>query len=163
MRWEVPDLPTPEAAILLRFGDEHRETAVELPLRFSIVPSPAGLAVGSGALALARRSMAPGEPALPGQDGVVAWVEGSRRGDSVRPVVAAEAPGKVRSAFEPSWTHREVSEAAPNPLPSSSNGRAPAKGWDAEPPAGRGASLARAGTAPSLSSDILLLIQRQNE
>jgi len=161
VRWQVPDLPTPDASILLRFGDEHRETAVEIPVRFSIAASP--VSSDPGTLPLARRVSASGEPALPGRAGVVAWVEGSRRGGSLRQVVAVEASGGMRTGFERVWTHREVSETAANPLPSGSVGRAPAKSWDAEPPAGGRASLARAGTAPPLSFDILLLIQRQNE
>ena len=110
-----------------------------------------------------RPVLAQVQPALPGRAGVVAWVEGSRRGGSLRQVVAAEATGGMRTGFERVWTHREVSETAANPLPSGSVGRAPAKGWGSELPAGRRASLARAGTAPPLSFDILLLIQRQNE
>lgn len=161
VRWQVPDLPTPNASILLRFGNEQRETAVELPSRFSIAAPP--IPSDPGTLLLVRQVAAPGEAALPGQAGVVAWVEGSRRGGSLRQVVAVESTGGMRTGFEQVWRHREVSETAANPLPSGSVGRAPAKGWDSELPAGRRASLARAGTAPPLSSDILLLIQRQNE
>jgi hypothetical protein len=157
VRWQVPDLPTANASLLLRFGDEHRETAVELPIRFSIAPSPI-----LADEALTRRAAAPGEPALRGQAGVVAWVEGSRRGGSLRQVVALDASGGMRTGFVAAWTHREVSEAPSQPRPSGSEDRAAAPGWGAELPAGR-SSLARAGTSPSLPSDILLLIQRQNE
>lgn len=163
IRWQVPDLPTPEAAILLRFGDEHRETAIELPMRFSIAPPPAGLPSRPGALSLARRVAAPGEAAFPGQAGVIAWAEGSRRGGSLRQVVATEPSSRMQAGFAPAWTHREVSETPADPLPSGSAGQAPAKGWGGEPPNGRQASLARAGTAPPPPFDILLLIQRQNE
>jgi hypothetical protein len=41
VRWQVPPIPTRDARILLRFGDERRETAVELPERFAIAASPA--------------------------------------------------------------------------------------------------------------------------
>jgi hypothetical protein len=162
VRWQVPDLPTPRAAILLRFGDEHRETAVELPVRFAILASTVPSA-DQGALALARRVMALGETALPGQAGVVAWVEGSRRGGSARQVVAAEPLDGIRTGFEPRAAHAVVAEAVSEPLPSGAPGRGPAKNAGSEPPAGRRAALARAGTAPSLPSNILLLIQRQNE
>jgi hypothetical protein len=162
VRWEVPDLPTPQAAILLRFGDERRETAVELPVRFAIVASSVPSAE-QDVLALARRVRAPGEPALPGQAGVVAWVEGSRRGGSARQVVAAEPLDGIRAGFEPRMAHAAVAEAASEPLPSGALGRVPAKNASFTFPAGRRAALARAGTAPSLPSNILLLIQRQNE
>lgn len=162
IRWQVPDLPTPQAAILLRFGNEHRETPVELPVRFAIVASPVPSAA-QGALALARRVRAPGEPALPGRSGVVAWIEGSRRGGSARQVVAAEPLGGLRAGFEPPPAHRLVAEAASDPLPSGAPGRLPAKDAGSELPAGRRSTLAKAGSAPSLPSNILLLIQRQNE
>ncbi len=41
-RWQVPPLPTPHARILLRFGDERKETSVLVPRRFAIVAAPAG-------------------------------------------------------------------------------------------------------------------------
>src|SRR5262245_26910998 len=36
VRWQVPGIPTSQARLLLRFGDEHREAYLELPQRFSI-------------------------------------------------------------------------------------------------------------------------------
>ena len=160
--WQVPDLPTPHASILLRFGDEHRETAVELPVRFSIAAPPVPSSWWS-ALALARRVAAPGEPALPGRAGVVSWIEGSRRGGSQVQVVAAEPLAGLQPGFDPVRAHREVSETVSEPLPTGSPlARAPAKGPGAEPPVRRGASRA-AARIPEPPFDILLLIQRQNE
>jgi hypothetical protein len=89
--WEVPAAPTRDARLLLRFGDERREMVFELPQRFAIT----GPAVPGAGLLPARLSFARGEPALPegaGDGGVVAWVEGTRRGGSARPVVAVEPP-----------------------------------------------------------------------
>jgi len=157
VRWQVPGVPTSEARLLLRFGDERREIYRELPHRFAIAASP-----GTGwALTLASVAAAPGEPALPGQPGVVAWVEGSRRGGSLRQRVAPERPG-VRGSLNASETPAAVAVLAapasrvqpPMPVRRSPGG--------AEPPA-RGASLA--GLAPRLllASDILLLTRRQNE
>src|SRR6185295_7742549 len=157
VRWQVPGVPTSEARLLLRFGDERREIYRELPHRFAIAASP-----GTGwALTLASVAAAPGEPALPGQPGVVAWVEGSRRGGSLRQRVAPERPG-VRGSLNASETPAAVAVLAapasrvqpPVPVRRSPGG--------AEPPA-RGASLA--GLAPRLllASDILLLTRRQNE
>jgi hypothetical protein len=94
--WEVPALPTRDARLLLRFGDERRELAVLLPHRFEITLAPgaaSGLLDRTGP-ALERASR-PGEPALPGQAGVVVWAEGPRQGGSVRTVVAL-SPAWVR-------------------------------------------------------------------
>ncbi len=88
VRWRVPGLPTADARLLLRLGDEqHRETAFELPHRFSIAPAPAP-GMEPPPFVLATVAAAKGEPALPGQAGVVAWVEGSRRGGAWRQKVA---------------------------------------------------------------------------
>jgi hypothetical protein len=88
----VPETPTHDARLLLRFGDERQETACELPHRFSISAPPDRRLD----LAPARVAFARGEPALPGQAGVVAWVEGTRRGGSARRVVST-APPAARS------------------------------------------------------------------
>jgi hypothetical protein len=159
VRFQVPPIPTPDARVLLRFGDERHETAVELPGRFAIAASPAL----ESAFTFSRRALSPGEPALPGHAGVVAWVEGSRRGGGLRQVVA-EAPPSLRERLAPPETHGEAavlvsgpaSPRSPGPLPEDRAGAAP-------PPGGRRTAFARSGTSPPRSSDILLLIQRQNE
>ncbi len=158
VRFQVPPIPTPDARILLRFGDERHETAIELPGRLAIASSP----VLESGFILSRRALSPGEPALQGQAGVVAWVEGSRRGGGLRQVVA-EAPPGLRERLAPPETRGEaavlvsnsVSPRSPAPLPADRAGAAPA--------AGRRTALTRSGTSPPRSSDILLLIQRQNE
>src|SRR3954469_24161343 len=71
IRFQVPPIPTADARILLRFGDERREAVVELPERFAITVSP----VAPPVLERPRRAFTAGEPALPGHAGVVAWVE----------------------------------------------------------------------------------------
>ena len=156
IHWLVPSFPTADARILLRFGDERREIAVELPQRFSIVPSV------EKTFLLARSALAPGEPAFPGRAGVVAWVEGSRRGGSLRQVVAAEGPG-LRARLQPPASHpaAAVLEAEQEPLQSPNS--LPGNGTAAALPGSRRAALSPSGSGPFLSSDILLLIQRQNE
>jgi len=169
VRWQVPPFPTEDARILLRFGDERRETAVELPQRFSItssitstVASPARFPLLEKTFTLARLAMGPGEPALPGHSGVVAWVEGSRRGGSLRQVVAAESLG-FRARFAPPLTHGEVAVLASEPDPPQPPETLPVHGAARIPPDGGRAALPRSGAGPSLAFDILLLIQRQNE
>lgn len=106
IRWQVPPFPGQDARILLRFGDEqHPETAVELPTRFSIAESPGGLPFS------ASRSATRGEPALPGHAGVVAWVEGSRRGGALRQRLAEE-PTVLKPGFSPPSIQAEAVEAS---------------------------------------------------
>jgi hypothetical protein len=159
VRWQVPAIPTADARLLLRFGDEREEeTSIVLPQRFSIVSSPAAAEAG---FTLARVAPARGEPALPGHAGVVAWVEGSRRGGEMRQVVAAERPD-VRARLSLPETHAEAAVLAagqaPLPIPRLIRG-----GSAQAPPANRGSPLAEPGEVPPHASDILLLIQRQNE
>ena len=97
--FRVPDFPTREARILLRFGDERREVGMETPQRFAIAPA-----------AILARSLPPrsrvhvlsrGEHAKDGDAGVVVWVEGSRSGEGLREVVVWEPDAgmhKVRPA-----------------------------------------------------------------
>jgi hypothetical protein len=156
IRFQVPSVPTADARILLRFGDERRETAVELPERFAIEASPVQTFL------LIHQAATAGEPALPGQTGVVAWVEGSRRGGSLRQMVAPETSGLFARLAPPAAQDGAavlVSEPeSPRPLDTMA-----ADGTAAAPPAGNRSVLVRAGTGPALSSDILLLTQRQNE
>ena len=156
--WQVPATPTGDARLLLRFGDEHQETACELPQRFAIA-APSGRRLD---LAPARLALTRGEPALPGQPGVVAWVEGTRHGGSARPVVAAEPPAAApgRSMAE-SGGETAVCEAAGGP------GFDPAAAVDAAGPvslsAPHRASPAPERTDPAAPVPILLQSQRRNE
>jgi hypothetical protein len=158
VRWQVPTIPTDDARLLLRFGDERHETSVELPQRFAIAEASwAAPLFGGGA----RLAALPGEPALPGRPGVVAWVEGSRQGGALHAVVAAPPPSLEDTVHTPAAAHSEAavlgSETSPSgPAPASAN-------KDATPPLQRRSPRA-AGEQSSLPSpDILLLTQRQNE
>ncbi|HEY3569977.1 MAG TPA: hypothetical protein VGP73_18730 [Thermoanaerobaculia bacterium] len=156
VQWRVPDVATESARLLLRFGDERRETELELPHRFAIVPAPVPPPVAG--LALARVAPSRGEPARSGHAGVVSWMEGSRRGGSLRPVVAAVQPG-FRERIAPPESHTQpallASGHSPLPLPR------PVRGGLAQAPPPRRHTPHTA--SPLASSDILLLIQRQNE
>jgi len=156
VRWQVPGIPTSEARLLLRFGDEREEIFLELPQRFAIAPAPEM----RWAFALASVAPAAGEPALPGHAGVVAWVEGSRRGGSLRQRVAPQRPG-LRSALSPPELRPETAllvRDAPLPQPAAafrSTGRRTASD--------QGSLLRGPAKHRPRSSDILLLTQRQNE
>jgi len=161
IRWQVPPFPARDARILLRFGNEHQETPVEVPAGFSIAASPSTLPGLEQMLLPASRSLRRGEPALPGLAGVVAWVEGSRRGGSLRQVTADE-PAGLKAGFELADIHAETAEGASSLSPEVS-APGPADGVAATPPDNRRPACSRSGTGPVFASDILLLIQRQNE
>lgn len=73
--FDVPALTSDNVRLMLRFGDEQRETAVVFPdwlrIESSGVPQP-----GVSTLHSSQR----GERALPSDQGVVAWSEGPRNG-----------------------------------------------------------------------------------
>ncbi|HEV8583151.1 MAG TPA: hypothetical protein VGX68_29135 [Thermoanaerobaculia bacterium] len=154
VRWQVPGVPTADARLLLRFGDEKRERYFEVPQRFSIAGDPGA----EWAFALAGTAAAPGEPALPGHAGVVAWVEGSRRGGSLRQVVAPEQPTfRDRLCPQETLPNEAVLDSQEAPAPAvrrSAPGRSPLQ---------RGNPLKAFAPTSLLSFDILLLTQRQNE
>ncbi|HSS75140.1 MAG TPA: hypothetical protein VLV54_00175 [Thermoanaerobaculia bacterium] len=157
VRWQVPAIPTDDARLLLRFGDERNETTVELPLRFAIAEAPWAAPLFGG---VARHAALPGEPALPGQPGVVAWVEGSRQGRDLRAVVAAPPPSLESTVRTPA-THSETALLGTSPRPPSPRG--PVTSYDLAPSFHR-RSLGAAGTPSNFPPlDILLLTQRQNE
>jgi hypothetical protein len=160
--WQVPPIPTADARLLLRFGDERRETVVELPQRFSIVASPVAVAP---TFLLEIQAPARGERARPDRDrdddeaGVVAWVEGSRRGGSLRQVVAAGQPG-FQTRIQPAETRDEAAVLAGGhtlPVPEL---RA---SLDAGPAPLRGSPLSGPLDVRPFTFDILLLTQRLNE
>lgn len=88
--FRVPDLPTSEARIMLRFGDERREVGMEAPQRFSIAPA-VFLSPRNRVRVLSR-----GERARAGDEGVVVWVRGSRSGGNLREVVAWDPVAEMR-------------------------------------------------------------------
>jgi hypothetical protein len=88
--FRVPDLPTREARVLLRFGDERREVGMEAPQSFSIA------AAAFPATRNRVRVLSRGERARDGDKGVVVWVEGSRSGHGLREVVAWDPENEMR-------------------------------------------------------------------
>ena len=154
VRWRVPGVPTSQARLLLRFGDELDEVYLELPQRFSITAAP-GL---EPIFPLAGLAATPGEPALPGRPGVVAWVEGSRRGGALRQMVAPERPG-IQGTVSPPERRPQVAVLGSQPAPA-----APAPQSIGGPSlAGRRTPDPRPPREPRPAVDILLLTHRQNE
>ncbi len=154
--FKVPSLPTRNARLLLRVGDERREQAFELRERFTIT----ALSGNAEDLALPRRSFKRGEPARPGERGVLAWVEGSRRGGQVREVVAAEPPQAEPGFSLPPDSPSLTAVAAPPP-PSGAPGAEPVLRSTA--PSSPGTASVRINAPRLGAADLLLLIKRQNE
>src|SRR3954469_8939569 len=145
IRFQVPPIPTADARILLRFGDERRETVVELPERFAITAAP--VAAPEEMFPLAWTAFAAGEPALPGHAGVVSWVEGSRRGGGLRQVVATEPPGLHA---QPSLCETHAESAVLDTPPAQAQEAVLGSGSATDPLVRCRPLLARAGTGPAL-------------
>ena len=89
--WLVPNVDTKNARILIRTGDERRETLHELPARFEIVHDAHA--------EVPRRTIVPaaqGEAARSGDPGVVAWTDGDRAGGGL--VLRTALPERARVA-----------------------------------------------------------------
>lgn len=91
--WTVPNITARDVRMLLRVGDERRESAIEVPASFSI-EARFGLAPVWPA---ATSSASPGEEARQGDGGVTAWVAGDRHGKRSQ-LVTASAPQTVHDA-----------------------------------------------------------------
>src|SRR6185436_14377044 len=72
----LPELPSEDARLLLRVGDEMDEREQVLPGRWRIVADESHHVASWRMPRLGR-----GEPARPGAPGVLVWVEGSRDGE----------------------------------------------------------------------------------
>ena len=156
--WEVPGVSSADVRLLLRFGNERRETAIELPQRFTIAAAPTPL-VGL----LPRAALAPrrGEAARPGDPGVVAWTEGSRRGLRQRQVVAAGDAALRDGLRQPEPAGAPV---ALNVRPAKTGPPAPARGAAHDPaPGGAVAAPSRSRQDPPPPIDTILQTSRLNE
>ncbi|HVR95235.1 MAG TPA: hypothetical protein VMW27_01380 [Thermoanaerobaculia bacterium] len=87
--FRVPYLPTRDARLLLRFGNERREVEQETPQLFTITVDPEARPVLEPLAS--RTALSRGEHArADGDDGVLVWLEGSRDGDHLETVSAVE-------------------------------------------------------------------------
>ncbi len=156
--FQVPDLPSDSARLLLRFGDERQERAVLLPGPLRIVrdPSPAPRA---GNL-WRERTFTAGEPARSGEPGVVFWEEGRRDGSGSHSREAAPTPSLAGTA--PVALAGEA-EALADGINTDSHRVAGASPETHPATAGLRAAAVPAHAEPLPAPDILLLIQRQNE
>jgi len=131
---DLPAVPTPDARLLLRFGDERDEREMELAGTLSLVAPASRLTTDLRALPrLATRS---GEAARPGVAGVSEWIEGPRDGSRSSRVRTAES-GRLASGAR--FVRLDESFAA---LP-------PGSGPETPPPADTGRSISPPQRAPS--------------
>jgi len=79
--FEVPNVATEHARILIRAGDERKEVEIELPAVFAIEQDRAK-AIAGGTLTVDDDER--GESARAGEPGVLAWVDGDRGGRHLR-------------------------------------------------------------------------------
>jgi len=156
----LPVIATSDARLLLRLGDERDEIAVPLAQRFVIqAPSvfvPLAPAATSAAL-LGPPTV--GEPALPHASGVLAWVEGTRRGQRLRLRVASGYGTLVPVAAPPAAT--PLSAALP-PLDARVELAPPVTSATPRGPPRKVAAPA-VTVEPRPGPDVRLLTQRQNE
>jgi hypothetical protein len=154
--WEVPSVASADVRLLLRFGDDRRETAIELPQRFTISAAPGPLLALGPRASLSRRR---GEAARPEDAGVVAWTEGSRRGTGQHQVVVAAAA--VSEGLQQPGPSREAVAVPVRPVKTSPP--ALARDLAASPPRSATAAQSQEHRAPLPPIDARLQTSRLNE
>lgn len=82
--FEVPNLPSRDARLLLRFGDERVERSIETPVRFEIGAGGNSTWVADLLTGPFAQTFESGESARRGDRGVVLWLEGDREGRGLR-------------------------------------------------------------------------------
>lgn len=157
--FRVPDMPSDAVRLLLRIGDERAERAVRFPTPLRIVRPRSRIVASLEAVLSARPSAAPGEAALAGGAGALFWVEGDRDGRNLRQRSAV--PSGARSSREPSIVPGEPESLASDGSDGAHAASPPAP--SAHPAAASPPARPARRVEPLTSSDILLLIQRQNE
>jgi hypothetical protein len=93
-RVALPLVPSDDVRLMLRFGDEHRETGYVLPIVLRSVVARNGGSIGD----LPTPVLAAGETARPGVPGVVVWVDGDRLGSDAEIRAAIWQPPEAREA-----------------------------------------------------------------
>jgi hypothetical protein len=117
----LPDLPSADARLLLRMGDERIEREQELPGSYRIVRPHARRAEEDPRAGIARpvwRSSAlrRGESARPGAPGVVHWVEGNRDGSGWTERRSAPRRSEIAPALSPGELGLLAAAAGPREL-----------------------------------------------
>ena len=151
----VPDFPSRDARLLLRFGNEREETETEIPGSFTISAGP-GLPPVDPLPPSVRLSR--GESARPGDGGVVLWTEGTREGASLREAISQDP--------ETAWEGVQAARPLLLPLLWSAPGRAalpPPRTADLDQPEAVDERAFAERAAPRPASATRVLIHRYNE
>jgi hypothetical protein len=151
--WSVPSIPTADARLLLRFGDERHERAWQVDRRLRIV------ATAAGELLPAALALAPGEAPLPGEAGVVSWVEGTRQGTARRQV--GFCPPALSGLDLPALSRAASLAATETTLAPLGPPRKEAAEIEPGPPPPPSAGAPRGAPPPPIEP--LLMTQRRNE
>lgn len=111
---DLPEVPTRDARLLLRFGDEREERELELAARLTITEPASRLALERRAPV--RYAAAPGEAARPGVAGVAEWVEGPRDGSRIERVRALDG-GRFADGARLVAGDESLAALPPEPVP----------------------------------------------
>jgi hypothetical protein len=145
----VPNVDTHDARVLIRTGDEERETKFEARGSFSIERDPnAGLVIPN-LLQFGR-----GEAAREGDPAVLSWTDGPRNGSETTQQSSTNIPAP---SFRPIAT--EVADATPLLVPAATCVTAPSIAKTRLP--GGGTQARKTETLPG-SVDLLLVCRRRN-
>lgn len=112
--FEVPNVATDRARLLIRAGDERREIELELPVTFVIERDEARALT---AVQLEIEETERGEAAREGERGVIAWIDGDRDGSNLDARDALELPCTLGHAFAAPARSESVEEAAARSIP----------------------------------------------
>jgi hypothetical protein len=93
--FDVPNVETSEARILIRAGDEGREIELDSSQTFAI-RQDATRSLATVPLAIVEEQR--GEPARAGDRGVVEWIDGERDGSHLTPRTARQCAEEIREA-----------------------------------------------------------------
>ena len=92
--FEVPNVETGNARILIRAGDERREIEIDLPQTF-VIRQDAARALAEPSLEVDDEER--GEAARAGDSGVIEWIDGDRDGSNLTPRSARQYPLNVHA------------------------------------------------------------------
>ncbi|HEX2836044.1 MAG TPA: hypothetical protein VHW00_23770 [Thermoanaerobaculia bacterium] len=113
--FEVPNVATRNARLLLRVGDEHEEHELEFPATFTIEENPL-LALAESPKEIDEEER--GEPARRGDPGVIQWIEGDRTGRHLLVRSAAQHGRGLRESLRVIETLETAEASSPLPLAS---------------------------------------------
>jgi hypothetical protein len=138
----APNIDTDDARLLIRIGDERRETILEFPQRFSIRATAAPIVQPLGS-----RFGGP-ESARPGEDPVIQWANG----------FAVETSSRHRTAFESARRERDDAQCQATLVSHEAASLSPAHQVAPEVCVSTGS---RSASAP-IARDVLRLTRRMN-